>query len=660
MTPLCWALLCVAAVPAADESAAADKILATFVDEFVPLTPGAGKFPASFQMGSAGDAPDAERPAFTVTFKAPFAVAKYEVTQELYEAVVGKNPSRWKGNRNSVEMVSWDEANAFCRKATAELRRRKLLKDDEVIRLPTEAEWEYACRAGSKTAYSFGDAADDLKDYAWFKGNAKGEDPPVGKKKPNAWGLYDMHGYVWEWCSDSWHKNYEGAPTDGTAWTGKDEKEHVLRGGSWADDADSIRSAFRAHRPADHRSDAVGFRCVRAAAPKETHTGWPQFLGPTRDGASAETGLLQTWDKKGPPKVWEKDVGEGYSSPVVVGERVILFHRVGDEDLVECLDVADGKRRWKYAYPTSYQDALGKGNGPRATPLVADGKVYTLGAQGVLLCLDLEKGTKVWSRELLKDYKVKRSYFGVGTSPLVEGDLLLVNVGGANGAGIVAFNKNDGKEVWKATNHDASYSSPVAATIDGVRHAIFFTREGIVSLDPANGAERFGLHWRSKMDASVNAATPLVVGNELFVSASYGTGAILADVKKDKLVEVWSNDQSLSCHFNTPVYRDGFLYGFDGREDVGGAVLRCVELKTGKVRWEKNGFGSGSTLLAEGNVILLSEDGDLVLLGATPDKYDEKAKATVLTGPVRANMALANGKLYARGDKKLACWNLKK
>jgi outer membrane protein assembly factor BamB len=274
--------------------------------------------------------------------------------------------------------------------------------------------------------------------------------------------------------------------------------------------------------------------------------------------------------------------------------------------------------------------------------------------------LDLDKGTKVWSHELLKDYKVKRSYFGVGTTPLVEGDLLLVNVGGGNGAGIVAFNRGDGKEVWKATDDDASYSSPVAATIDGVRHVLFFTRAGIVSLDPAKGSVRFSKPWRAKIDASVNAATPLVVGNQVFVSASYGTGAILADVKKDKLDEVWSNDESLSCHFNTPVYRDGFLYGFDGREDVGGAVLRCVEMKTGKVKWEKKGFGSGATLLADGNVILLSEDGDLLLLGATPDKYDEKAKATVLTGPVRANMALANGRLYARDGKKLVCWNLKK
>jgi formylglycine-generating enzyme required for sulfatase activity len=238
-----------------------EKILPQFVAEFVTITPGKGDFPAAFTMGST-DGPDNEKPAHKVTFKRPFRMAKYEVTQELYELIVGKEPSKWKGPRNSVEMVSWDEAEDFCKKASAELRKRKLIADGETVRLPSEAEWEYACRAGSAKKYSFGDDADMLKDYAWFTGNAKGEDPPVGKKKPNAWGLYDMHGYVWEWCRDAWHPSYEGAPADGSAWDAKDVKERVMRGGSWADSADAARSAFRGHAPADKRSDAIGFRCV--------------------------------------------------------------------------------------------------------------------------------------------------------------------------------------------------------------------------------------------------------------------------------------------------------------------------------------------------------------------------------------------------------------
>ncbi len=190
------------------------------------------------------------------------------MTQELYEAVVGRNPSKWKGPRNSVEMVSWDEANDFCRQATRELKKRKLLAEGETIRLPSEAEWEYACRAGTMTRYSFGDRAADLGEYAWFKGNSKGEDPPVGRKKPNAWGLYDMHGYVWEWCADAWAPSLEGIPADGSPRSGKDGKR-VLRGGSWNDGAEACTCAFRHHAAAEYRSDTAGFRCVRAPAARE-------------------------------------------------------------------------------------------------------------------------------------------------------------------------------------------------------------------------------------------------------------------------------------------------------------------------------------------------------------------------------------------------------
>jgi outer membrane protein assembly factor BamB len=385
---------------------------------------------------------------------------------------------------------------------------------------------------------------------------------------------------------------------------------------------------------------------------------WPQFLGPRRDSTSAETGLVPKWDAKGPPVVWQKEVGEGFSAPVVAGDRLILFHRVGDEEIVECLDATTGKGKWKHSDPTKYADPLGKGDGPRATPVIAGERVYTLGPSGRLLCLKVADGEKVWQRELLKDYTVPQSFFGVGTSPLVEGGQVLVNVG-ARGAGIVAYDKESGKEVWKATDDGASYSSPVAATIDGVRHVLFFTRQGIVSLDPATGEVRFSKRWRSRMNASVNAAAPVVVGEQVFFTACYDTGAILVRVKKDGLEAIWSNDRSLSCHFGTPVYHDGYLYGFHGRQEAG-TEMRCVELKTGQVRWSQEGFGCGSMILADGNLIVLSEGGELVLVEAKADKYREKARASVLTGPCRAHMALANGRLYARDDKKLVCWNLKR
>ncbi len=241
-----------------------ERILKLFVAEFIPVTPGQGRFPESFVMGSGAKAPAAEQPAHKVTFRKPFAVAKYEVTQELYQAITGKNPSRWKGPRNSVEMVSWDEANTFCRQVTEALRQRKLIGKGEVIRLPSEAEWEYVCRAGTTTAYSFGDDAQELTHYAWFTGNARGNDPPVGKKRPNPWGFYDVHGYVWEWCADAWHPSYEGAPADGSPRQAEGATERVMRGGSWVDAADLCRSGYRGRAPVESRTAAIGFRCVRA------------------------------------------------------------------------------------------------------------------------------------------------------------------------------------------------------------------------------------------------------------------------------------------------------------------------------------------------------------------------------------------------------------
>jgi outer membrane protein assembly factor BamB len=386
---------------------------------------------------------------------------------------------------------------------------------------------------------------------------------------------------------------------------------------------------------------------------------WPQFLGPTRNAVSAETGLAKSWPDKGPPVLWEREVGEGYSAPVVSGDTLILLHRVGDEEVVEALDAANGKPRWKFAYGTKYSDPYRKGNGPRSTPLVAGGKVYTLGAEGMLHCLDLKDGTKVWEKSLAKDYAMRESFFGVGTSPIVEGDLLLVNVG-ARGAGILAFDKATGKEMWKATDDEASYSSPVAATIDDARHVFFFTRAGLVDLDPKDGKVRFSKRWRSRINESVNAAAPLVVGDQVFLSASYGTGAVLLRVGKDGTQEVWQSDLCISCHYNTPVQKDGYLYGIDGRQEQV-ARLRCVELKSGRVKWQKERFGCASLILADGQIIALTEHGDLVLIEPTPEGYREKARASVLKdGPCRAEIALADGRLYGRDGKRLVCWDVKK
>jgi formylglycine-generating enzyme required for sulfatase activity len=237
------------------------EILKLFADEFVTLTPGTGRFPRSFAMGSPAAAD--QQPVHDVAFARGFALAKYEVTQELYQVVMGENPSKWKGPRNAVELTTWHDANAFSVKATDLLRAGKWIDVKAKIRLPSEAEWEYACRAGTKSAWSFGDNLDDLTAYCWYKDNSKGHDPPVGLKKPNPWGFYDMHGYNWEWVADDYAASYKDAPKDGKAFAGPAGSDKVIRGGAWNAPADASRSAHRHHAKADHKDDTLGFRCVK-------------------------------------------------------------------------------------------------------------------------------------------------------------------------------------------------------------------------------------------------------------------------------------------------------------------------------------------------------------------------------------------------------------
>jgi outer membrane protein assembly factor BamB len=386
---------------------------------------------------------------------------------------------------------------------------------------------------------------------------------------------------------------------------------------------------------------------------------WPQLFGPTHDGVCAETNLALPWPKDGPRIAWERAVGAGFSGPVVAGERLILFHRVDDNEVVECLNPATGKGRWKYSYATAYRDDFGFDEGPRATPVIAGEQVFTLGAEGVLHALDLEKGQKQWSHRLNDEYKVRKGFFGVATSPLVEGDLVVVNVGGREQkAGIVAFDRKTGKEIWRATDHEASYSSPTAATIDGVRHLLLFTREGLVSLDPQNGAVRFSKHWRARINASVNAATPLVLDGHVFVSTSYSTGAFVAKVKANGLEELWSNDESLSNHYNTSVRVGDYLFGLDGRQESG-VELRCVEWKTGKVRWGQPRFGCATLVHVGEQLLALTELGELVLFDATPAAYRERARAKILDKPTRAAFAIADGRLFARDEKQLRAIDLR-
>jgi outer membrane protein assembly factor BamB len=386
---------------------------------------------------------------------------------------------------------------------------------------------------------------------------------------------------------------------------------------------------------------------------------WPQLLGPTRDGHSAETKLNWDWPKDGPPIVWKKDIGSGWASPVVAGGKLFLFHRVADDEVLMCLDPATGKQVWASAYQAKYRDDFGFDDGPRATPVVADGKIFTLGANGDLRALELPDGKELWKRNLLADYKAEKGFFGVGGSPIVIDKKLLVNVGG-KGAGVVAFDAATGKELWKSTSDPASYSSPVAAEIDGKLAAIFLTRFGLRVFDPANGKVLYELAWRPRLNESVQAATPLVWKDEIFLTVSYSTGAVLAKTKGGELEEVWSNDKSLSAQYSTPVRVGDYIYGVHGRADVGTAQLRCVEWKTGTVKWSEPKFGVSAIIAVDDGLLALTEAGDLVRFDASANGYKERARASILTKPTRAAPALSDGLLFARDGSRLVCVKLKK
>lgn len=390
---------------------------------------------------------------------------------------------------------------------------------------------------------------------------------------------------------------------------------------------------------------------------------WPQFLGPNRDGVYDGSDLTDAWPAGGPPVVWQKGVGHGFSGPVVADHKLILFHRENAQEIVACLDARTGSPVWSFAYPTSYQDDFGFDDGPRATPSISGGRVYTFGAQGMLHCLEAGSGKKVWSVDTKTEFGAGNGFFGLACSPLVEGDGVLLSIGGPKGAGIAAFNKANGKLLWKTSDDDAGYSSPVAATIGDRRYAFFFTREGLIAIDPAKGKILHQYPWHSRNRMSVNAATPLIVGDSIFLSASYGTGAALLRLRDQHVEKTWSDDDILSNHYATSVELNGFLYGIHGRTDPGFSPhprLRCVELKTKRVCWETDSIGAASLTRAGSQLLILTEKGELVDAAANPDSFQLKARARILSSEVRAFPAVADGFFYARSKDQLVCLDLRR
>ena len=384
---------------------------------------------------------------------------------------------------------------------------------------------------------------------------------------------------------------------------------------------------------------------------------WPQYLGPNRDGVYPGEALTRAWPSDGPKVLWRKrNIGAGMGGIVLAKGRAILFHEVKRYDTIECLDAKTGKMLWENNYASSFVAGYGSAAGPRATPAIFGNRVYTMGGKGVVVCTDFATGKTIWKVDAQKLYRAADGFFGMACSPLVEGNAVLLNIGGEAGAGIVALDKNSGKLLWKTLDDEASYSSPVMAKLQGKRRAVFFARTGLVVVDPANGKIDFQNRWRARIQASVNAAAPLVVGDLIFVTSSYNTGALVVNAATDGYKTVWSNDTSLSSQYASVMHRGGFIYGTHGRADVPPVpALRCVELETGKVRWSVDDFGDCMMLRCGDRLLALMESGELVLGQATPAGWREISRAQVVGSGARSQPALAEGRLYVRDRNQLLC-----
>lgn len=388
---------------------------------------------------------------------------------------------------------------------------------------------------------------------------------------------------------------------------------------------------------------------------------WPQILGPHRNGA-AEGEQLLPWQDGGPKNLWTRKVGFGFGGVAVVKNRVVVFHRVDNIERIEALDVRTGQRVWKADFPATYRGGINSDTGPRCVPLIHKERIYVFGAAGDLHCVTLGKGAKQWSQQPYRDFDGDEGYFGAGSTPIIADEKLLVNVGGS--AGIAAFALDTGKLVWKSTEEVASYSSPTLAKINDESHAIFVTRMNTVSVDPKNGKVRFRFPF-GKRGPTVNAATPLVFNNQLFVSASYGVGAKLVNIGKKPLRTLWSGDEIMSSQYTTCVVRDGHLYGVHGREDVGASELRCVDVTNGKVKWTEPRFGVAHVILAGNKLLVQKVGGELILADASPKGFRSLASATVSRDIARAMPALSNGRLFVRtsgrdGNGEIKCFQVGK
>jgi outer membrane protein assembly factor BamB len=378
-----------------------------------------------------------------------------------------------------------------------------------------------------------------------------------------------------------------------------------------------------------------------AAAAPALGADWPSWRGPGHDGVSPEKGWFAPWPADGPKTIWKASVGTGYSAVAIGGGRLFTMGNAGGQEIVYALDAATGRELWRHAYPCGLKPLRGDLGGPAATPVVDGERVYAMGHEGRLSCLDAA-GKPVWSVDVLKDLGAEPSRYGCPASPLVDGTLLVLNLGAAG----IALDKETGRPVWKSAPGPGGYASPVPFSPGGLRAFALFTPAGIAAVDAADGRVLWQHPWTTQYD--LNLADPLVSGSRVFISSGYDKGAALLEAASGKPEVVWQNKE-MRNHFSSSVLWKGHVYGFDGNTHAPlDCSLKCVDLATGAATWKHAGLRLGGLVASDGRLVVLGDTGELAVAEASPAAYRELARAQVLGGRCWTPPVLCDGRVYAR------------
>ena len=375
---------------------------------------------------------------------------------------------------------------------------------------------------------------------------------------------------------------------------------------------------------------------------------WANWRGPNYNGISDETDWEANFPEGGPKKLWSAPLGTGFSSITVSKGRAYAMGNTSDTDNVFCFDAETGKEIWKKSYAEKLEPRNYEG-GTSSTPTVVGGKVYTLSKSGKAYCFDAVKGDVVWMKDLQAEFGCKMPTWGFAGSAFIDGDVVVFNAGKWG----IALKTKDGSKIWDTGKDKSGYATAVPFERDGKKYLAVFGSKGIAGIDPKTGAVVWESEWETRYD--VNAADPVIVGDKVFIASGYGHGCQLLQIKGNAATELWQN-KNMKSQMNGAVYKDGYFYGINQKE------LVCLDMKTGDEMWADKCSGNGSVMLADGKLIILSDKGELFIAEATPKEFKVISSAKILSGKCWTVPVLANGRIYARSNKKgeIVCLDVKK